>query len=199
MVKAIKQMMAEEVRAELEGSANVLVIGLGPMGAEATVEFRDDLRAQGAHMRVIHNRTSRHALDDERQGLAQYFTGQTALMLAPGDEPDMVAIAKIAVESAKKKHVEARAGFVDGELLDAEGFDRLSKSPDKKTLRGMLAGTIVAPGRGILTCVDAVLAGLARCLRQRSESAEGSEGEGEGDSGSDGESGEATAAPEAAE
>jgi len=176
MSKELKRLMTEEVREELERSPNLLVVGLGPMDAEATVEFRNRLRSHGAHMRVVHNRTSRYALDEERRGLAEYFTGQTALMLAPVEEPDMVALAKLVVEAQKAKHLEPRGGYVDGELLDAEGVDLLSKSPDKNTLRGMLAGTIVAPGRGLASCLHNVLSGLARCLRQRAEQEGGAEG-----------------------
>ena len=67
MSKEIKLMMAESVRGDLEGSANLLVMGMLPMDAEATVALRTELREQGARLRVVHNRTSLHALEHQHQ------------------------------------------------------------------------------------------------------------------------------------
>ena len=58
MAKVLKQMMADAVRADLEASPNVFVMGMLPMDAEATVALRTDLRGLGARMRVVHNRTA---------------------------------------------------------------------------------------------------------------------------------------------
>jgi large subunit ribosomal protein L10 len=173
MAKFMKTMMAEEVRADLEESANLLVVGLLPMTAEADLDLRNKLRGLGARLRVIHNRTSRFALDDARKGLAEHFKGQTALTLVPGEEPDMVNVAKTVVAAAKEKRVEVRGGFVEGELLDKQGVELLSRSPDKHTLRGMLAGTILGSARGIAVCLQSVGGGIARCLQARIDKEEG--------------------------
>jgi len=172
MPKELKRSMADEVRGHLEGSDDVLVVGLLPMNAEKTVTLRNTLRQHGARLRVIHNRTSRHALDERRKALGEYFKGPTALALATDPETEMIPVAKVLVEAARLKSVELRGGFVDGELLDSSGFEALARSPDKHTLRGMLAGAIVGPGRGIAASMHAVLSGLARCLRARSEQTE---------------------------
>lgn len=167
MTKLLKSMMAEEVRAELTESDNLLVVGMLPMTADDNVALRNDLRGLGARLRVVHNRTSRFALDDAKKNLAQFFVGQTALTLVPGDDPDMVNIAKTIVLAAKKKKLEVRGGYVDGEVLDKQGVEFLSTSPDKQTLRGMLAGVIIGPARGIAMCLNAVGGGLARCLQAK--------------------------------
>lgn len=180
MAKFIKKLMAEEIRDELADADNVFVVGLLPMDAENDVALRAELRDLGARFRVIHNRTSQHALDEARAGLAEYFKGQTALTLAPGEDPDVVGIAKAVVDAAKKKRVEVRGGYVDGELLDKEGVEALAQSPDKNTLRGMLLGGILAPGRGLAVAMNAVGGGLARCIQARvDEGGEGSADDGE--------------------
>jgi len=167
MSKELKQMMADEVREELSGSPNVLVVGLLPLNAEDTVTLRENLREQGGRMRVIHNRTSKHALDEDRAGLAQFFSGQTALTTGTEEDTDFIGLAKLLVDAARKKQVECRGGFVDGELFDAEGFQTLAQSPDKPTLRAMLCGAILGTGRGLATAMHAVGGGLARCIQQR--------------------------------
>jgi len=110
MSKELKYMMASSVKADLDRSENVLVLGMLPMDAETTVALRTSMREQGARLRVIHNRSSRHALDDARKGLADLFKGQTAIAVANRDEVDFIGIAKILVAAAKKKHVEVRGG-----------------------------------------------------------------------------------------
>ena len=59
--------------------------------------------------------------------------------------------------------------------LDAEAVDLLSKSPDKLTLRGMLAGVILGSARGIAASIHAVPAGIARCLQARIDKNENNE------------------------
>ena len=182
MSKELKYMMADAVKQDLDQSENVLVLGMLPMNAEATVELRNTLREQGARLRVIHNRSSRHALDDARKGLADLFTGQTAIAVSNREETDFIGLAKTFVAQAKKKHLELRGGYVDGELFDSAGFEALAKSPDKPTLRAMLCGMILAPGRGLAVALSGVASGMARCIDGHA-----------GDAGSD----DAEAAPEA--
>jgi len=171
MAKYMKQWMADELRRDLDESPNLLVVGLLPMDAEATVELRSSLRDQGARLRVIHNRTSRFALDEDRQGLAELFVGQTAITLVPGEEPDVITVAKTLVEASKNKWVELRGGFFEGEILDEAGVELLAKTPDKDTLRAMLCGLINGPARGVAVSMQAVAGGLARCLQARVDEA----------------------------
>lgn len=175
MPKVFKESMANEVKEELERSSNLLVVGLLQMSAEQNFSLRNQLRDQGARLRVIHNRTSRHALDEARQDLAEFFTGQTALALGT-EETEFIAVAKTLVETAKKeKTIELRAGYVDGELLDTAGVALFARSPDKPTLRAMMLGAINGSARGIAASLQGVYGGLARCLQARVDAAEGTE------------------------
>ena len=167
MSKELKRMMADAVQSELDRSENVLVLGMLPINAETTVALRNTLRDQGARLRVIHNRTTIHALDENRKGLGEYFVGPTAIAVAETEETDFIGVAKTLVGAAKKKHLECRGGYFDGEIFDKAGFEALALSPDKHTLRGMLCGAILGPGRGLATLMNAVGSGMARCMQQR--------------------------------
>lgn len=167
MVQEIKETMAAELREQLDASPNVLVVGLAAMDAGKNHALRNSLRSYGARLRVIQNRTSRFALDEARKELGAFFAGPTALTLVDQEDPDMVVIAKTLVEAEKAKQVEVRGGFVDGEVLDREGVRFLAASPDKPTLRGMLAGVVVGPARGLAASLKGVGEGLARCLQAR--------------------------------
>ncbi len=165
MSKALKQMMADDLRADLEAADDLLVVGLLPMDAGTNEELRKRLREVGGRLRVIHNRTATHALGGDRKDLARFFGGQTAV--AVGGET--ISVAKTLVDAAKKKSVEVRGGIVEGEVLDADGVRTLAMSPDKPTLRGMIAAAILGSGRGIAVSVSAVGGGLARCLRAHAD------------------------------
>jgi len=167
MPNTLKHSMADELRTELDACEHLLVVGLNPMDAAATHELRTTLRGHGAQLRVIHNRTSRHALDERRKALGGFFKGQTAVTLAPGEDPDIVGIAKALVDAQRLKRVDVRGGFVDGEVLDGPGVELLARSPDKPTLRAMLCGAVLGPARGLAAVLQGVPGGLARCLQAR--------------------------------
>lgn len=167
MSKELKRMMADSVQVDLDRGESVLVLGMLPINAEDTHALRTTLRDQGARLRVIHNRTGAHALDEKRKGLSDYFFGQTAIAVGETDETDFIGVAKTLVSAAKKKHLECRGGYVDGEIFDKAGFEALAKSPDKPTLRAMICGAILGPGRGLATLMNAVGGGMARCVQQR--------------------------------
>jgi large subunit ribosomal protein L10 len=169
MPKELKRAMADELRKDLDGSPNLLVVGLLPMDSAATFDLRNRLRERGARLRMIQNRTSCHALDEARKPLGEYFDGQTGLTLVPGAEPDMGSIARTLVEIARLKRIEIRGGFVEGQVLDKGGVELLARTPDKKTLRAMLCGALLGPARGIAAALQAVPTGLARCLKERIE------------------------------
>jgi large subunit ribosomal protein L10 len=167
----MKELMAAEVREEIERSPNLLVVGLRPMSASQDLELRNGLRQHGARLRVIHNRTSRHALDEERAALRGLFVGQTAIALAREPETDLIPVAKALVDAARKKTIEVRGGYVDGEVLDRAGVEALASSPDKPTLRAMILGAVLGSGRGLAAAIQGVGGGLARCLQARIDAA----------------------------
>ena len=173
MPKDVKRWMAAEVEGLLEESGDVLVVGLKPMDAEQTHGLRARLREEGARLRVIHNRTSRFALDEKRQGLAEHFRGQTAIALGG----EAITLAKLLVEAAGKDFVELRGGFIEGDMVDAAGLRELAAIPDKPTLLGMLLAAVQGSARGLAVSVSGVGAGLARCLQARVDEAGGAEPE----------------------
>jgi large subunit ribosomal protein L10 len=167
VAKFLKKLMADQVRDALDAAPQCLVVNLGEIDAEKDVALRSELRLKGARLRVVHNRTARHALDDRRKGLATLMTGQVALALPQEEDPDMVTLAKTLLAAQVAKTIQIRGGWVDGELLDREGVELLAKSPDKHTLRGMLAGAINGAARGLAVSLSGVGGGLARCLKQK--------------------------------
>ena len=171
MAKEMKRIMAEDVRADLANSDDLLVISLLQMDAVSNHELRSRLRDQGARLRVIHNRTSRFALDEARQQIADLFSGQTAIALSNRPDVEFAPVAKALVEAANKKMIEVRGGYIDGELLNKADVIALANAPDKPTLRAMLLSAINGPARGLAATLQGVGEGIARCLQARLDQA----------------------------
>ena len=167
MPKEMKRTMAAEVKRDLDRSPDLLVVGLLQMDAEQNLELRNTLRGHGVRLRVIHNRTSRFALDEARADLAQFFVGQTAIAIAVQEETEFSPVARSLVDAARKKNIEVRGGYVEGELLDKSGVEELARCPDKPTLRAMLLSAINGSARGIAATLQGVGGGIARCLQAR--------------------------------
>lgn len=71
------------------------------------------------------------------------------------------------MEAARKKRIEVRGGYIDGEILDRAGVEALAGSPDKPTLRAMILGAVLGSGRGLAVAIQGVGGGIARCLQAR--------------------------------
>lgn len=198
MAKALKQMLASQLEADLDTSpAGVMLIDPGTMTMEANEAFRRDLRekAGGARMRVIHNRTARVTIsargwDGDVAALADQLAGPSAVVYG-GDGP--IPIAKVVRDwTRKQKDLKVKGAVADGEILLEGDAKALADMPDLEQLKGMLAGAIIGAARGIAVSLNAVYGGLARALQARideqgdaaeCDAAEGdaAEGDAEGD------------------
>jgi large subunit ribosomal protein L10 len=169
VAKELKRLLSSQLLGALKGSDGAVFVNLGPMTVEKTSELRKFLRgkASGARLRVIHNRTARAAFREagypEKTSTA--LKGPTAVVYG-GDGP--TSIAKTLVEWIRTDKATTLKGAVsEGEYYDAKGVQALAKLPDRKTLRAMLCGAILGPGRGIAAAMAANYGGLARATKAR--------------------------------
>ena len=169
MAKALKQLLSSQLLKAVHGADGAIFVNLGPMTVEQNMRLRGILRSKagGAHLRVLHNRTARVALKTAGfpAKVDTILKGPTAAIF--GGDGTMV-IAKTIVEWARTdKTFVLKGGVADGEFFDAKGVVALSKLPDKQTLRGMLAGAIAGPARGVASVLAASGASLARVMQAR--------------------------------
>ena len=168
-VGPLKSMLATHLLRLLEGQDGAVFVNPGPMTVEANTRLRTLLatKAGGARMRVVHNRTARAALVGAGwpADVAKLLKGPTAMVFG-GD--GVLAISKSIVEWARTDKTFAVKGAVtEGEIYDAKGVGALSRMPDKQTLRGMLAGAVAGPARGVASILAAPGSSLARVLQAR--------------------------------
>ena len=142
--------LAEKMR---NSTAGVLVKYEG-ITVEDDTKLRAALRAAGVEYCVMKNSLTGRACDEVGYGdMKQYLVGMTALALS---EKDPVAPAKILKGYAEKiESFEIKAGFVDGELLDAQGVNTLAEIPSKEQLIVKMLGSLMSPLYGLAYVLQA--------------------------------------------
>ena len=129
----------------------------------STVAQMDSLRRacepDGVHFQVVKNTLCRRAIEGtELEPLGEHFKGNVGVLFA-GEDP--IAAAKLFQKQLKDNDkLVARAGFFEGDILDAAGVEMVSKLPSKEELLVTLLRTLQEGPRQIL----GVIRGPARDL-----------------------------------
>ena len=123
----------------------MLVIDVSRLDAINANRFRLALREQQIGALTVKNALARQAL--HRLGveaLDPVLEGPSTLVW--GGE-DVVALSKEIARWAKElKVIEIKGGAVEGESLDADDVQALSKSPGREELLSIISGQILGPG-----------------------------------------------------
>lgn len=169
MDRTQKEEMVSFLKGVFDTSASVVVVrNLGLNVAEMS-DLRNQMREQGATLKVTKNRLARLALDGTKiEGLGDHLKGTTVL----GYSEDVVAAAKVLVKYAKdNEKIEIVGGTMDSTILDVNGIKSLAALPGLDELRGKLVGLLQAPAGKLASITQAPAGQLARVF-----SAYGSQG-----------------------
>ena len=147
-----KEIVKNLVEKMKNANAGVFVDYKGINVADDTA-LRNELRKAGVEYSVIKNTLARFAVEEIGYGaLSDIFNGTTAL--ATSD--DQVAAAKILCNYAKDhENFTVKAGFIDGEILDADGVIALSKIPSKEGLIAKMLGSLQSSLYGLAYVLQA--------------------------------------------
>jgi large subunit ribosomal protein L10 len=162
-----REQKAEFVQ-DLHGRLSVapFVILTGYKGS--TVAQMDSLRRAcepaGVYFRVVKNTLAVRALEGTgMEGLADHFKGPIGVVIA-GE--DAVGAAKTFNQLAKENDkLQVKAGFFDGEILDAKATTAVADMPSKEQLQAQLLAGILAAPRKVLSMLQAAPRDLLYLLR----------------------------------
>jgi large subunit ribosomal protein L10 len=169
--------MGREIADSLRPFDSCVVIGLEKLDVESGNRLRGKLADEKARLRIVHNRVSRHALEELGwDGLSSLLVGSTAI--AYGEE-GAIPISRVLVDWEKEeKSIVLKGGFMEGEIIDVDGVRRLATIPDRPTLMSQIMAGIQGPVGGIARCVNGVMSGMVTALKQIAEQKEKAEAEG---------------------
>ncbi len=160
----------EELKTRLDGVKTVLLTEYRGLTVQQLSDLRKQLKAVSAEYKVVKNRLARLAMSSsELDALAPLLKGPTGMIVA---RQDPVAVAKTVQTFAKTNQaLTIKAGFVDGQLMAADGLKALAELPSKDALRSQIVGAIQGPLAQLVGLLLAPQRELAYVLAERGKSA----------------------------
>lgn len=151
-----KKQIVADLAEEIKTSASGVVVNYQGITVENDTQLRKTLREAGVKYVVMKNTLTGRACEMCGYGdIKQYLNGMTAIAISQNDP---IAPAKILKEYADKiESFSILAGYVDGEVLGADGVNELANIPSKETLIAKLLGSIRSPLYNFAYAIQAVI------------------------------------------
>lgn len=164
-----KEQAIQELRADLEGVTSVVVTNAAGIPVNTLNDLRGQLRATGGRYRVVKNTLARLAIKGTHlEALDKHLVGQSALVYNPDDHSGP---AKILLEFQKKNDkFEIRGGALDGQTIEANGIEALSKMPGKNELRASLLAVFNGVGTKFVRTLAGSPQSILNLLNNRRDS-----------------------------
>lgn len=151
-----KKQIVADLAEQIKTSASGVVVNYQGITVENDTKLRKALREAGVKYVVMKNTLTGRACDMCGYGdIKQYLNGMTAIAIS---QDDPIAPAKILKEYADKiESFNILAGYVDGEVLGADGVNSLAEIPSKEVLIAKLLGSIKSPLYNFAYAIQAVI------------------------------------------
>ncbi len=155
-ILAQKQQIVADLAEQIKNSTAGVVVHYQGITVDKDTAMRKALRQAGVKYVVMKNSLTGRACDEVGYGdLKQYLTGMTAIAIS---EKDPVAAAKILKDYAEKVETfEILAGYVDGNVINADSVKQLADIPSKEVLIAKLLGSIRSPLYSFAYALQAVV------------------------------------------
>jgi len=165
-----KKLLVDNVSSVLAESAYLYFISFKGLKVKDFGSLRDELAKNSAQCTVLKNRLIIKAAEQanltELAGID--LKGDTAMISGTGDAG---AIAKVIADFSKSNEaVVAKAGFVEGTLLDEAGVKCIADLPPKEVLQSMLLATLQAPATNLVGVLNNAGAQIVNILSNYKDS-----------------------------
>ncbi len=174
MSKFVKELITDQLKRELDGVQDLLLVNVVGLTANHTSSLRKQLREKGIKLMVVKNSLARRATEGTQ--LAPAFEGSEGTLAMVWGASDIVALAKEVVRIAGVKEFEkfvARGGVMGGAALRPEEVALVSKWPTREEQLSILLGQILSPGSKLSSQLIGAGGALASQIKQIGEEAEG--------------------------
>ena len=135
-------------------------------------DLRAKLRSNNGICKVTKNSLMRRAIDGESNwtNLESLLTGTNAFVLIKDDVGSAVKAIQTFQKETNKS--ETKGALFEGKLLSESEIKEIANLPSKEVLMAKIAGALNAVTSKIAIGINEVPSGLARSLKQHSESSE---------------------------
>ena len=167
-----KQQIVEEIKSLLIESEMALVLDYKGLTIKEMSDLRARLHKNHGICKVTKNSLMRRAIDGEKKwaDLDTLLTGTNAFILIKED----VGGAVKAIQSFQKEinKSETKGALFEGKLLSDLEIKEIASLPTKEVLMAKIAGALNSVTSKVAISINEVPSGLARSLKQHSESSE---------------------------
>ena len=170
MSKFVKDLVTDQLKRELDGVQDLLLVNVVGLSANRTSSLRKALRQKNIKLMVVKNSLARRATEGTQ--LAAAFEGSAGTLAMVWGASDIVALAKEVVRLAGDKEYDrfdARGGVMGGARLKAEEVHQISKWPTREEQLSLLLGQILSPGAGLVSQLLSAGGALASQIEQRGQ------------------------------
>ena len=153
-----------EIKEDLAASSGYFLTDYRGLKVSEITDLRRKLRAAGVEYKVVKNTLFSLAAGEEATSvLSQYLEGPTAVAFVKADP---VASAKALVDFAREhKTMSLKAGMVEGQFLNLEQVQALSKIPSKEVLIAQMLGSMQSPITGFVGTLQGLMSNLVYTLQ----------------------------------
>lgn len=159
LTKSEKELLVKELNQNFETSSAVFIVHYKGVNVTEITELRDQVRQTGGQYQVSKNTLFKLAAKGTHvEGLTDEFKGPCAAAMA-FDDP--VAMAKLLMKfSEDVEDFKIQSGVLNGNILDLNAIEALSKLPSREVLIAKLLSVLVATPTNLVQ----VLSGIPRKL-----------------------------------
>ena len=176
MNNAQKVEFVDEIRGRFNGSPLVILTDFKGSTVSEMDELRRACQPFGVSFRVVKNTLCKRALvGTDLEGLSDHFRGNVGVIFSSDDAIASAKMFQAQIKSNKK--LEVKAGYFEGEILDAAGVSAVAELPSREELLGILLRTMQEGPRQVLGVMQAPARDLLYLLKNYETMLEGASAE----------------------
>ena len=178
MSKFVKDLLTRDIKSQLEGVSDALLVNVIGLDSIRTTKLRGELRKKNIKLEVIKNSMARRAT--EGTPLAPAFEGAEGTLALVWGADDFVSLTKEIVRLSEAKEFDgftARGGAMDGSKLSPAEVKEISKWPNRQEQLSMLLGQILGPASKLASQVSGMGGALVSQVKTHAENLEKAGGE----------------------
>jgi large subunit ribosomal protein L10 len=178
MSKFVKDLLTRDLRSQLSGVSDALLVNVVGLNSLRTSKLRTELRKKNIKLEVIKNSMARRAT--EGSPLAPAFEGVEGTLAIVWGADDFVSLTKEIVRLTEAKDFEgftARGGAMDGAKLTPAQVKEVSKWPSRQEQLSLLVGQILGSGSKLASQIGGIGGALVSQVKTHAENLEKAGGE----------------------
>jgi len=150
-----KKALVEEIKTNIQNAKSIVLIDYRGISVAEDTALRKEFRNNNIVYKVYKNRLFKKACEELGiNGFDSYLEGTTAFAFGMEEETVAPRIAKKQIKALNK--MEIKAGYCDGEVIDAKRVDVLASIPSKEQLIANLLSMLNAPVSALARTLQAI-------------------------------------------